>query len=152
MDPDANLTEQRQIAKRLLADQDGRGEGLDAPQVMVLTARLCELVQALDEWLARGGFLPDAWRTRDGSKPHDAFLPNHRYRIRYRIEGVHRKDREAVMSFMFVDDTGRLVFDARPAWGTQELDPLWIKDSVEVPQSTPAVVDRQASRQEDSTS
>jgi len=57
MDPDANLAEQRRIAARLLDDnqrKDDYGRAQDAN-------RLAELVQALDEWLTRGGFLPPSW-------------------------------------------------------------------------------------------
>jgi hypothetical protein len=50
MDPNANLAEQRRIALSILEGDDGDAE------------RLAELVQALDEWLTKGGFLPDAWR------------------------------------------------------------------------------------------
>jgi hypothetical protein len=57
MDPDANLAEQRKIVARLLDDnqrKDDYGRAQDAN-------RLAELVQALDEWLTRGGFLPPSW-------------------------------------------------------------------------------------------
>lgn len=57
MDPNANISEQRRIAARVKATRDAGGEvdGDDAD-------RLAELVDALDIWLARGGFLPDAWQ------------------------------------------------------------------------------------------
>lgn len=51
MDPNANLEEQRRIVAKILS---GRGNDADAYQ-------LAELVQALDEWIGRGGFLPSAW-------------------------------------------------------------------------------------------
>ncbi len=51
MDPNACLEEIRTLAGRLA---DGRGDEHDA-------MRLAELVDGLDGWLARGGFLPTAW-------------------------------------------------------------------------------------------
>lgn len=57
MDPNANLEEQRSLVQWLIAhpDEDTSTEA----------ARLADLVQALDEWLTGGGFLPNPWR-RDG--------------------------------------------------------------------------------------
>jgi len=59
LDPDENLRESLLVAADVLEAVDGdepMGEGLldDA-------ARLAELVQAMDEWLRGGGFLPAAW-------------------------------------------------------------------------------------------
>lgn len=51
MDPNANLTEQRRIAQRILK---GSMKDDDAN-------RLAELVEALDEWIVRGGALPKSW-------------------------------------------------------------------------------------------
>jgi hypothetical protein len=53
MDPDENLKQQRRLAERIL-----RNEGGDSHEIV----RLAELMQALDEWIAGGGFLPAAWR------------------------------------------------------------------------------------------
>jgi hypothetical protein len=53
MDPNANLAEQLQIAKLLLDDN---------PSNAVAAIRLAELVEALNDWIKGGGFLPDAWR------------------------------------------------------------------------------------------
>lgn len=61
MDPNANLAESRAIATRIL---DG---GLSDEQTQEEAARLAELVQALDEWISRGGFFPDAWQTKGGA-------------------------------------------------------------------------------------
>lgn len=66
MDPNANLEEQRRIAARILQwtvedAEDGAGE-LHAD-----ACRLAELVEALDGWLSKQGFLPSDWakgRTR----------------------------------------------------------------------------------------
>ena len=54
MDPNANLREQRELAKRLL-DHDRE----DDDDVW----RLCELIEALDEWLSKGGYLPQDWQS-----------------------------------------------------------------------------------------
>jgi hypothetical protein len=59
MDPNANLAEQRRIAERLIMNQIGREQ-----ERLHDAARLAELVEALDEWITNGGFLPDAWRHR----------------------------------------------------------------------------------------
>jgi len=52
MDPNANLEELRRLVRRQLYDND-----LTPAEV----TRLAELVEALDEWIAKGGFLPSAW-------------------------------------------------------------------------------------------
>jgi hypothetical protein len=57
MDPDANLQEQRRIAERLL-DDNQRHDPYHREQDAL---RLAELVQALDEWITKGGFLPPSW-------------------------------------------------------------------------------------------
>lgn len=57
MDPDANLREQRVMAHRLV---NGRGKPGDAE-------RLAQLVEALDNWLCRGGFLPATWQRQTPS-------------------------------------------------------------------------------------
>ncbi len=54
MDPNACLNEMRALAARIL---DGEGDAADG-------GRLAELVDALDGWLARGGFVPAAWVRR----------------------------------------------------------------------------------------
>lgn len=53
MDPNANLTELRKLVannidREFVSDHD--------------TARMMELFDALDGWLTRGGFLPEAWQ------------------------------------------------------------------------------------------
>ena len=55
MDPNANLKEQREIIAAMLAEDSEEIDTGDA-------VRLAELAQALDEWISKGGFLPDAWR------------------------------------------------------------------------------------------
>lgn len=56
MDPDSNLAEQLELAKDILgaADHDG---SIDEDDVV----RLAELIEALDGWIKRGGFLPKRW-------------------------------------------------------------------------------------------
>ena len=51
MDPNVNLSEQRRIVARHAA---GTATADDY-------ARLADLVEALDVWLMRGGFLPSDW-------------------------------------------------------------------------------------------
>ena len=58
MDPNANLEEQRQLAKRIL---DGTTPDFDRIEV---ATRLAELVDALDQWLSIGGALPISWSSR----------------------------------------------------------------------------------------
>jgi len=53
MDPNSNLQEQRRIAKAILANPDAQSYG---------AVRLAELVEALDEWISRGGFHPAPWK------------------------------------------------------------------------------------------
>lgn len=56
MDPNANLEEQLRLAQRMLDVYDRHNDnGADG-------ARLAELVEALDAWLAKGGFLPERWQ------------------------------------------------------------------------------------------
>lgn len=50
MDPDAALAEIRELVDRIKA-ADSRHT----------VQRLAELVDGLDQWLSRGGFLPAAW-------------------------------------------------------------------------------------------
>ena len=65
MDPDANLTEQLD-----LANMDWTGKESDEltpdeiDELHVAHIRLCELVEALDRWIVKGGFLPTRWRTK----------------------------------------------------------------------------------------
>lgn len=52
MDPNATLAEIRAIVTRFQTESDY--ESMD---------ELVEYVQAMDEWLSRGGFEPEAWRS-----------------------------------------------------------------------------------------
>ena len=60
MDPNANLEEQRKLAAHIIRTVDTAGG--DEFDLTEEAERLAELVQALDEWLAGGGFLPEPWR------------------------------------------------------------------------------------------
>ncbi len=69
MDPNANLAEQRALVERLnhawdCSDLDGLLPTYEANQALDAAFRLSELVQALDEWIVSGGFLPTAWSTK----------------------------------------------------------------------------------------
>ena len=57
MDPNANLDEQVSIAAALLKEWDFHGT-VDIYD----SARLAELVIALDEWIRKGGSLPNLWQ------------------------------------------------------------------------------------------
>lgn len=66
MDPNANLREQREIAARL-----NGSDTRSADEIIADAQRLAELVEALDEWLCKRGFLPSAWQ-RGPAQPHEA--------------------------------------------------------------------------------
>lgn len=56
MDPDENLREQVEIAKDILLPD------LSDMELEEKAVRLAELVVALDEWIRKGGFIPEAWK------------------------------------------------------------------------------------------
>lgn len=56
MDPDANWEEQQRLLKKIQSNNYDKDD-LD---------RLAELKEALDGWLARGGFPPKRWRHERG--------------------------------------------------------------------------------------
>lgn len=60
MDPNANLTEQIQLAKAIIKQWDAERSDKDQ-DILHDAARLAELVLALDEGLRKGGCLPSAW-------------------------------------------------------------------------------------------
>lgn len=72
MDPDANLKEQRAIAKRMQEREDAFDEQKASESAWEDFyveessdgAELAELVLALNDWICRGGFLPKDWRPR----------------------------------------------------------------------------------------
>lgn len=57
MDPTENVKEQLRLARKMLRAIDGSHEVPDVRD----TARLAELVVALNDWLRKGGFLPEGW-------------------------------------------------------------------------------------------
>lgn len=63
MDPTANLDEQRRLAKRL-TEHDYQ---FDDTEMVNDGYALAELVLALDEWISKGGFLPDSWEKQQKS-------------------------------------------------------------------------------------
>ena len=72
MDPDANLLEQRAVRRRLRqllvaqnagGRQPGENPSLDE-DITSLTERLCDLCEAMDDWLRYRGFLPTDWRSQ----------------------------------------------------------------------------------------
>lgn len=60
MDPNANLREQLELVASLRESYEAE-QGLDEVDVM----RLVDLVEALDGWLRKGGFLPRHWEPVD---------------------------------------------------------------------------------------
>jgi hypothetical protein len=71
MDPDANLREQQQLAAALLEQLDHIPDAWamttsEAADVATMANRLAELVQALDDWIRSGGYLPNRWT---GNRP-----------------------------------------------------------------------------------
>jgi len=62
MDPNANLREQRLIVAAVRYRREHPGERQDAARANIEDlARLCQLCDGLDDWLMKGGYLPDAW-------------------------------------------------------------------------------------------
>ncbi len=61
MDPEANLREQRKLAAEIVSAPDPVDEA-GYIELDERANRLADLVQALDEWLTKGGFLPADWR------------------------------------------------------------------------------------------
>lgn len=58
MDPNANLAEQLELARVMIAAyEDEDGNGIDQDDA----ARLAELVESLHGWICGGGFLPHPW-------------------------------------------------------------------------------------------
>jgi hypothetical protein len=63
MDPNAALNEIRALAAEIL-DPNRRV----ADRSSVDAQRLAELLQGLDRWISRGGFLPKAWEPPDTAR------------------------------------------------------------------------------------
>jgi hypothetical protein len=67
MDPNANLQSLREIVVTIQAINDACGDDGNYTdeqklELCTLASRLAELVQALDQWIAHRGFLPNDWR------------------------------------------------------------------------------------------
>lgn len=56
MDPNENIKEQLALTKKII-DAESFGDEVDDEDAR----RLAELVEAMDEWLSAGGFLPERW-------------------------------------------------------------------------------------------
>ena len=71
MDPNANLAELRELCAALLrsyhADEPS-DKAFDAVEWITDAARALELLQALDAWIAKGGFLPARWQVDRGAQ------------------------------------------------------------------------------------
>lgn len=61
MDPNTNLTEIRSELSDIAVCRDSTA-GADPGRVVEAAERVVDLFEALDEWLGKGGFLPDAWQ------------------------------------------------------------------------------------------
>ena len=70
MDPDRNIADQMQLSTEIIeiiderADDDGVLSDEDKDEVVEKANELAELVQALDAWISKGGFLPAIWRQK----------------------------------------------------------------------------------------
>lgn len=71
MDPNANLQEQAQLAKAMTDASEYPTSNAKWLELADRADRLAELVIALDEWIAKGGFLPTRWQ-RDSKAHPDA--------------------------------------------------------------------------------
>jgi hypothetical protein len=68
MDPNATLAELRSLVARAtsLMDEDtGHPSFCEVPNGVV--ADMIERIEALDEWLGKGGFLPAEWRAKSAN-------------------------------------------------------------------------------------
>lgn len=66
MDPNSNIAEQLRIVHSIhqINDRCNPDGSLSNVQVAALAShadRLADLVEALDDWIAKGGFLPERW-------------------------------------------------------------------------------------------
>jgi len=65
MDPDKTLTDALEAAREV-ADLSAPMGPAGAQALAVSAERLAEAVLALDEWIAKGGYLPARWRPSGG--------------------------------------------------------------------------------------
>jgi hypothetical protein len=68
------------------------------------------------------------------------FIEGRKYRVTYKIKGVHRREHVLVAQFLSENDY-YFVFNARPIAGTQSLDKKNVIGAQEVPVNTPCSVD-----------
>ena len=61
MDPNKTLEEMRALVERIHEELD--------EDATTSAEELALLVTSLDEWLTRGGFLPDAWASQRDTQP-----------------------------------------------------------------------------------
>jgi hypothetical protein len=78
----------------------------------------------------------------DDDRGTASMAPGGRYRLRYRSE-TQRRDRTAVMVYLG-EDGDQLLFDARPAAGTQRMPRVWVLGVEPVPANTAAYINRVA--------
>jgi hypothetical protein len=57
MDPNATLDRIRELVASI-----NKNDGLDEDDFQSMASELAEYVEALDEWISKGGFLPTAWQ------------------------------------------------------------------------------------------
>jgi hypothetical protein len=62
VDPDANLREQRELSAAIIRTADGEPFAGRTELQATRAERLAELVQALEEWVMKGGAMPDDWQ------------------------------------------------------------------------------------------
>ena len=63
MDPDATLEELLEISESTIKlSESEKFPDIEPTEVELFACRSAELVQALDEWIRKGGFLPRRWR------------------------------------------------------------------------------------------
>ena len=126
LDPHVNLREQRALAAYLV--EDDRALRLGHP-VADAAARLAELVQALDEWLSRDGFLPEPWRIdvlSDAEERERRILMTARQLVELsRVEGVGSLRCSwdlASVSWTTGPASGDLLIPAQPGIGIEEAE------------------------------
>jgi hypothetical protein len=83
--------------------------------------------------------LPHAYRLHvsideQGTDKHPLFEHGRKYRVWYRIPGVHRKDRVFIGTFIGMD-RAKIQFSLRPEAGTSWIESPWLIDAEEVDKS-----------------
>lgn len=65
MDPDRVLSRITDLAERIVS---AAPQGMEWSTLVSRTEELAETILSLDEWLRRGGFLPQPWKREPGKK------------------------------------------------------------------------------------